>query len=181
MGSEKNEFLKVRSGVVLTATIEPVIIGLDPYFKAASVHAEVTSGLRTEIDQLRILRGYIHSEGLDKIYPNSMTCQIGDPIQSADPNEIFVWQRAWSTLLHREIIINPPRPAICLMDYFRGSINKKGLLIGSSPHIPGRAFDTAGDIEAIERVIQTALAAKLKGLKGYLLERRNNCVHSDCY
>ena len=69
------------------------------------------------------------------------------------------------------------------MDYFRpGSIsNSKGRVIGQSPHTSGRAFDIGGGPDGLGnelRVIESAMG-KVKGLKGFLLERNQNCLHVD--
>jgi hypothetical protein len=108
-----------------------------------------------------------------------------DKIDFGDGKKIATWQRAWSRLLNKGIIVNPPLEAECLFDYFRNGVNKKGQKIGMSPHYYGKAFDISGgeDYNPVNEteVIKHALADKLKGLKGYLLERKQNCLHVDCY
>lgn len=186
MTAYNNKFLKVNKSVVLTTTIEPVIIALDKYFEAEGKVAFVTSGLRDATSQLSIIRGYLAKTGLDKKYPEAITCQLNDKKQFGT-KMIYAWQEGWSALLNKGIIINPPLPAECLMDYFRNGKNKKGQIIGSSPHFNGTAFDIGGGVDGVEgsvtnewRIISKALADKVKGLKGLLLERNNNCVHVDC-
>ena len=168
----------------MTSVIEPVIIALDPYFKEANLKAVVTSGERTSGDQLRIIRNYAKQFGVDKEFKEIITCDVLDKI-TVGTEKIFAWQQAWSRLLNKNIIVNPPMQAKALFDYFRDGVNKKGTIIGMSPHYYGKAFDIGGGIDHDPtnelEVIKKALADKLPGLKGYLLERKQNCLHVDCY
>lgn len=181
----KNEWLKVRKGVALTPHIEPVIFKLDAYFKAANLVAMVTSGERTSGDQLTIIRNYSASFKVDEEFPEIKTCGVLDKIDFGEGKKIFTWQRAWSRLLNKGIIVNPPLDAAPLFDYIRNGVNKKGQVIGKSPHYYGKAFDIGGGVDHDPtnelEVIKKALADKLPGLKGYLLERAQNCLHCDCY
>lgn len=180
----KNKFLKVRPGAKMTATIEPVIQALDKYFEEANLVAYVTSGERSSQDQLDTIRKYCAKYEVDIEFPEIKTCQVLDKINFGEGKKLFTWQRAWSRLLNKGIIINPPLPAEVLFDYIRNGVNKKGTEIGHSPHYFGRAFDIGGgfdqDISNELKVIKKALNDKLKGLKGYLEERKQNCLHVDC-
>ena len=184
MSAYDNKFLTVakQSGVRLTPIIEPVIIALDKYFEEANLKSSVTSGERTSGDQLRIIRNYAIKYGVDKEFPEILTCDVLDKIDFGD-KKIFTWQRAWSRLLNTDIIVNPPVPAVCLFDYIRNGVNKKGQQIGASPHYYGKAFDIGGGFDHDPtnelEVIKKAMG-KVKGLKGYLLERKQNCLHIDC-
>ena len=89
----------------------------------------------------------------------------------------YIWQMAWSNLLNLGVIINPPLPAVALMDYWRGGLNKKGMLIGVSPHTKGKSFDLSGT-DSLAIVQSLKLKEKIKG---YLLERENNCIHVDIF
>jgi hypothetical protein len=170
MRSLQNKYLKVAAGVVLTNELDTVIFGIDEFF---SNHPEtVTSGLRTSEDQLRIIRKYLTVKGLNDNYPEAMTCKVNDKIR--DSNE-YVWQKGWSALLNAGVIINPPYGAECLMDYWRNGRNKKGQLIGMSPHTRGKAFDLSG-VDSIETVKRLKSLGKISG---YLVERENNCIHVD--
>lgn len=164
----------------MTSIIEPVIVALDKYFKDAKLTAYVTSGERTSGDQLRIIRNYCAQFKVDQEFPEIKTCGVLDKIDGH-----FAWQKAWSRLLNKGIIVNPPLKAECLFDYFRDGVNKKGQIINQSPHYYGKAFDIGGGIDHDPtnelEVIKKALADKLPGLKGYLLERKQNCLHVDCY
>jgi len=185
MTAYENKWLTVgkNSGVRLTPIIEPVIIALDSYFEKANVKARVTSGERTSGDQLAIIRKYCEAYGVDQEFPEILTCQVLDKIDLGEAGKIFKWQRAWSRLLNKGIIVNPPAPAKCLFDYIRDGVNKKGNEIGLSPHYYGKAFDISGGVDHDPTnelaVIQSAMG-KVKGLKGYLLERKQNCLHVDC-
>lgn len=179
--SSKNQFLKVNKGVLMTSWIEPVIVSLDRYFKEANLTAYVTSGERTSGDQLRIIRNYCAQFKIDVEFPEIKTCGVLD----REPDNTFKWQKAWSRLLNKGIIVNPPLKAECLFDYFRDGVNKKGQIINQSPHYYGKAFDIGGGLDHDPtnelEVIKKALADKLPGLKGYLLERKQNCLHVDVF
>jgi hypothetical protein len=179
MAIKDNIYLKLGSRAVMTPIIEPVILALEPYFKEANLYATVVSGLRDQNDQLRIIRGYLNTKNLFAKYPDAMTCGVNE--KNADGT--YKWQMAWSNLLNVGIIINPPLPATCLMDYINKSgENKKGKIIDASVHFKGTAFDIAGGGDGITNelaVIKKALG-NVKGLVGYVAERNNNCVHIDC-
>lgn len=174
MDSSRNEWLIVKSTVLLNEIIEPVIVGLDKYFGSYKLKAYVTSGERTSEMQLDVIRQYCQRYGVDKEYPEVMTCSVLSR----------KWETAWSKLLNIGVVINPPLPAKCLFDYYRNGVNKKGQEIGHSPHYWGRAFDIGGgvdhDITNELNVVLKAIDNKLPGLKGYLPERKNNCLHIDC-
>lgn len=186
MTAYDNKWLTVgkSSGVRLTPIIEPVIIALDKYFEAANLKAKVTSGERTSGDQLAIIRKYATIYGIEKEFPEILTCGVLDKIDFGNDKKIATWQRAWSRLLNVGVIVNPPLPAVVLFDYIRNGVNKKGQTIGMSPHYYGLAFDLSGGIDHDPtnemEVVKKALNDKLPGLKGYLLERKQNALHVDC-
>lgn len=167
----------------MTPIIEPVILALDAYFKEANLKAVVTSGERTSGDQLVIIRKYSANFAVDVEFPEIKTCGVLDKIDFGN-EKIYTWQRAWSRLLEQNIIVNPPLDAKPLFDYIRDGVNKKGITIGKSPHYYGKAFDIGGGIDHDPTnelaVIKNAMG-KVRGLKGYLLERKQNCLHVDCY
>jgi hypothetical protein len=177
-----NKFLLVKDSVILTEHIKPVIERLDPFFEAHKLTAWVTSGLRTAEDQLRIIRNELNRRDLSKDYQQAFE-DIGVKIQYEE-QEVYAWQPAWSKLLSLGFVVNPPYPAVALMDYFRpgSDKNKKGTLIGDSPHTRGTAFDIGGGKDGVfneAQVLERAMG-NVKGLKGYLVERNNNAVHVDC-
>lgn len=182
MKSPRNEWLIVRDTVRLTEIIDPVIVELDAYFKEANLKAYVTSGLRTSKDQLTIIKNYLVRKKLDDDYPESAFCEEVHKKIEWKGKDVYQWQPGWSALLNAGVIINPPLPAECLMDYFRDGKNKKGDVIGSSPHFNGVCFDVGGGADGIEQeiaVIKSAMG-KVKGMRGYLAEHANNAVHIDC-
>jgi hypothetical protein len=163
-----NRYLKVPTSVVLNEKLDNILYEIDCDFRDAP--ETVTSALRTPEDQLRIIRKYLRAKGLDDNYPDAMTCGVHDK-----EGDQYVWQKAWSHLLNVGVIINPPQPAVALMDYIRSGVNKKGQLIGMSPHTRGTAFDLSG-LDSLS-IVQSL---KLKGkIRSYLLERENNCIHVD--
>jgi hypothetical protein len=166
-----NRYLIVPPSVKLNEKLDKVLYDIDCDFREAP--ERVTSAVRDSADQLRIIRQYLRSYELDDNYPEAMVCEFDDRFKDG----FFVWQEAWSALLNRGVIINPPLPATVLMDYFRNGVNKKGQEIGMSPHTRGTAFDLAG-IDSL-RIVQ---GLKLKGkIKSFLVERANNAIHVDIY
>lgn len=185
--AKDNRFLLVNKGVELTPSIERVIVGLDPYFEAAGKVGHVTSGFRSALDQLHTIRGYLAKKGLDKTYPDAITCGLKD-MKQWEGKTVYVWQPAWSALLNAGIIINPPLEAELLMDYIgKTGKNRKGDKFPPSSHGKGVCFDIGGGVDGIDgdtvseqKIVQKALDDKLPGLRGIVLERNNNCVHCDC-
>lgn len=183
MKSYENKFLIVKPHVILTEVIDPVIFALDEYFKQANIRASVTSGLRKPEDQLRIIRGELTRRDLAQYYQEAFDLITGKTIYEGV--EVYNWAPGWSKLLSVGFIVNPPFAAKCLMDYYRpgSSENKKGQYIGQSPHTKGMAFDIGGGSDGLDNELSVLKSAmpKITGLKGYLLERNNNCLHVDCW
>lgn len=169
-----NKWLIVLPSVVLTPTIEPIIVKLDKYFEEAKLKAFVTSGLRSPIDQLRIIRNYLTKKGLHTKYPEAMNCGLNDK----HPDGTYLWQLGWSALLNAGLIINPPLRAKVLMNYIRNGVNKKGQFINQTPHSTGTALDIGGGANGImdELAVLTKANKDLK-FKQLLAEHDNNCVH----
>lgn len=159
---------KTYRKVILNEELDSILSAIDHYWPP---HSEiVTSVIRVPEDSLRIIRQYLRSTGLDRKYPEAMTCDILDQV---DGN--YVWQKGWSALLNAGVIVNPPYSAICLMDYYRDKVNKKGQLIGQSPHVKKKAFDLSGldSLTIVKRLVEDGM------IRGYLIERMNNCLHID--
>jgi hypothetical protein len=154
--------------IVLNPALNSILMAIDKYWPPMG--EVVTSGVRVPADSLRIIRGYLKSKDLARLYPDAMECEI-----DAKENGHYVWQMAWSNLLNKGVIINPPLPAECLMDYFRGDVNKKGKVINQSPHVRGTSFDLSGtdSLTIVKRLVED------KMIRGFLLERENNCIHCD--
>lgn len=174
-----NTNLIVRPGVLLTDTIDPVIAALDPFFEGR--HAYVTSGLRSKENQLDVIRMYAKLKGVAKEFPAVLTATV-DAKAMYEDRSVFAWQPAWSRLLERGIIINPPIAAAPLFDYVRGGVNKKGVVIMPSPHMRGTAFDIGGGSDGVEdeRLIIALAVGSVPGLVRVLVERENNAIHCDC-
>lgn len=179
MDVNNNKSLIVRDTVKLTPHIIPVIVALDDFFQSHQLKAFVTSGFRDPVNQLNVIRSYLKRKNLDTVYPDAMVCNVNDML----PDGTFQWQMAWSNLLNVGVIINPPLRAMCLMNYVVKGVNKKGLFINQTPHARGTAFDVGGNSNGImdeAAVLAEAKKQNLAGLRGFLLERENNCVHVDC-
>ncbi len=174
-----NKWLIVRPGVTLTDTIDPVIAALDPYFEGR--HAYVTSGLRTKESQLEVIRQYAKLKGVAKEFPTILTATV-DAKAMFDGRSVFAWQTAWSRLLEKGVLVNPPVAASPLFDYVRGGVNKKGAIIMPSPHIRGTAFDIGGGADGIEdeRAIIALAVGHVPGLLRVTPERENDAIHIDC-
>jgi hypothetical protein len=184
MLSPGNKWLLLKNAVKLTEHIDPVIYALDDYFMEANVVAYVTSGLRGPDDQFRIIRNEIQRRSIQG-YSELFDGDVLNKKVDYDGQEIYAWQLAWSKLLSLGFVVNPPYPAVVLMDYFRpgSNENRKGKLIGDSPHTRGTAFDISGGMNGVTDEAQCVERAmgKIKGLKGYLIERNNNAIHVDCH
>ena len=174
-----NKNIIVRPGVLLTEAIDPVIAALDPFFEGR--HAYVTSGLRSKENQLELIRQYAKLKGVAKEFPAVLTATL-DAKTFFEGHAVFAWQPAWSRLLERGVIINPPIAASPLFDYMRGGVNKKGVIIMPSPHMRGTAFDIGGGSDGVEdeRVILALAIGHVPGLSRVLVERENNAIHIDC-
>jgi hypothetical protein len=179
--SHNNKFLIVRSNVVLTEHIDRVIADLDPFFKAADLEAYVTSGLRDAVGQLRIIRNGLTRFKIADAYEDAFE-DINKKIVW-NGREVYGWQPGWSKLLNLGYIVNPPFPAEVLENYYRpGSlVNAKGTIIQASPHFRGTAFDVSGGSNGVNDELAVIQDSKVRGIKSYLVERTNNCVHVDCF
>jgi hypothetical protein len=182
--SRNNAWLRVNAGVGLTELIDGIITRLDPEFHAANLVAFVTSGVRSASGQLELLIRLALQYGIDKEFPLITAARL-DTFTSYAGREVYTWQPAWSRLLNKGIIVNPPVPAAVLMDYWRDGVNKKGLTINTSPHLRGTAFDIGGgadgSIENETEVVRSAVdAGRFPEITNLVLERKQNCLHVDC-
>lgn len=181
MKASENKFLIVKSGVKLTPQTEPTICALDKCFEEANKKGLVTSVLRDSEDQLNIIRMYLKNKGLKDAYPDAFNKGPHDMVHS-NFGIIYAWQLGWSKLLNIGLIINPPLPAICLLDYIRNGINKKGMLIQMTPHHTGLCVDLGGGDNGISdelEIVKKAMIDKVIEIRGYVIERENNCLHLD--
>lgn len=190
--SEKNkniivDFVK-HPNLVLTLVIDAALVELDPFFEGCKTYA--TSGLRDAYSQLRIIRNFLKQQNISNLYPKVMDVNLKPQEMEYDgvlKENIYVWQWAWSHLLNKKIIINPPLAAICLMDYFgidgKGP-NKKGQLIPQTNHANGLAVNLGGGGNGIDdelACMKKAQAAKVKCLATHgepvVAERGQNALH----
>jgi hypothetical protein len=181
------DWIIFEPNVIRTPQTDIVIEKLTPYFEAAGFVGRITSVLRNQWQQLMLIQSLaeqnkIITSGfiLDFEYTGSYQGQV-----------VPYWQIVWSSLLNKGIIINPPVPAIVLMDYIRNNINKKGMLIGATPHHTGLCFDLGGRVlvnnalvERIDDVYNIVCKAKSDGVgietnidSNPLIEHQNNAVH----
>lgn len=177
-----NKWLTLAPGVTRTPITDMVIVALEPTFAKRQHKATVTSILRKPEDQLRIIREECIKRGIDKEFPEILTCSV-DSISNLKTG-VYAWQGAWSRLLNKGFIVSPPKAAVVLFDYWKNGKNKKGEIIQPSGHFLGTCFDIGGrggldDTPADEvEIISDAMAGNPKiGIRSFLLERKNNCLH----
>jgi hypothetical protein len=181
--SDNNIWLTVKEGVKLNELLDDAAVELEKDFAAAKLKARITSGERDSDDQLNTVQTYARRYGIEKEFPEILTCGVNDKI-NLGRETIYTWQRAWSRLLNIGVIVNPPKPAKCLFDYWKDGVNKKGQEIGYSPHWYGKGLDIGGgsDYTPVNEaeVVKKAIARKAPFIRSYLLEPKNNCCHVNC-
>ncbi len=168
MLSDKNRYLKIRKGVLLTDKLDFVISELDEYFK--DYPREVTSGLRTKDGQLKEIIKKANEEHLPIVF-----CQYDFDCQESG---IYIWQSTWSKLLDKGYIINPPNIA----KYIGDNPKYAGRTIQVSTHIdPGNAFDveapTQLERDNVAGIINFAMAKKPELIQSFTEESKNGCFH----
>lgn len=181
----KNKWLLLAIGAIRTSATDTVIVKLEPYFAEKQHRAVVTSILRTPESQLELIRRESIKRGTNNEFPLIASCTL-TTIANLKTG-IYVWQQAWSRLLSLGYIINPPIAAVVLFDYWNNGKNKKGELIHPSGHFTGRCFDIGGrggldntPVDEVE-IISGAMARNPRiGVRSFLLERENNCLHVNC-
>ena len=183
MSAGNNKWLVVRRGVILTPSIEPVIVELDGYFEAVQLIAYVTDGLRTRKDQIELIRRKALRHSLQNIYLDLETANLEQIVAAGKQNQPY-WQILWSQLLSIGELINPPEPAIAEFDYIhpkRGHI-PAGHLVGTSPHFKGTSFDVGGGKDGISQEVAVLEGAieRVHGLLDITPEPMNNAIHCDC-
>jgi hypothetical protein len=131
--------------------------------------------------QLDLIRQYAQLKGVVHQFPSILAAQLRKKIWY-NTVSVYEWQPAWSRLLEIGVIINPPLAAAALFDYIRDGVNKKGQIIGASPHFAGHAFDIGGGPDGIDdelRIVTKAMP-DIQALTHIVVERENNCLHVDC-
>ncbi len=181
----KNKFLILKKGCIRSEATDEVIVALDTFFKLKKLKSFVTRIVATPEDQLKLIKDFLIREKLAQKYPAAMKSKPEDKISNKLPSP-YVWQKAWSNLLHIGILINPPLKAEVLMNYIRDGKNKRGEIINPSYHETGLAFDIGGQykgVEIINKVAEIIDNVKNKhheiGIRDFVIEHKNNCVHVD--
>ena len=181
------KYLTIKPEVHLTPSITRTAELMDKYFEG--VPSIITSGLRTEEEQLGIIIKKLAKNGKDREFPEFMVgimerWPANKTTHITEINrDLFWWQRAWSRLLNISDIVNPPLPAELIFDYYRpGSTrNKKGEIIQISRHQRGLSLDIGGGDNLTEKS-KCVLKAHESGecfIQNFLIERVNNAVHVD--
>ena len=181
------KWIVYKEDVKRTSQTDKVIEKLEPYFEQAGIVGRVTSVLRDKFMQLADIQKFAQDaklilDGFQLDFEHMTTFQ---------GREVPYWQLVWSTLLSRGIIVNPPIPAECLMDYVRDGVNKKGQTIQQSPHFTGDCFDFGGRVivngqlvDKLDAVYQLLIKATADGVgilktpSSPFIEHGNRCVHS---
>lgn len=176
-------WLTYASEVKKTPSITRAVELIEPYFDGEP--SEVTSGLRTINDQMKIIITKLIRHRLDTEYPE-FKLHLGSSADFKVPvndDILYWWQRSWSKLLNIGDIVNPPIPAACLFDYVRpgSQENRKGKVIQESPHAHGLAFDIGGGKSLLEKSkrVMKAIQDKECFIKSTLIETVNNAIHLD--
>lgn len=177
--------LKFNDGFISNDHIDQVLLQLD-YFISRSQYRDmilrITSGVRTPDSQLRVIKGYAGTKQV--FYASEISDDVNLKINIPNVGLVYTWQRTWSKLLNLGIIVNPPIDAICIDDYYKVinglRVNRKGILIPSSPHIKGKAFDVSGylGMDVTFALLDTAMKSGV-GIINIVSERENNCQHCD--
>jgi len=183
-----NNWLRIRTGTILTPVMQQVIDAFEPHFRDSQHIAYVTSGKRSPEDQLNIIKKYAHLNSVDIEFPNIMTAKLNEQITFVHQMR-YSWQPAWSRLLQNGIMINPPLDATNLFAYehpIKGHI-MIGTMIKASEHFctgDVHPFDVGGSTNSIrdELVIVKEIfdEGKIKEFIGYLAEHGNNSIHCRC-
>jgi hypothetical protein len=182
--SLKNKWLIVMPNVILTRSIDYVILKLDKHFENFDFVRYVTSGLREPMKQLEVIMDYAKTYDMPV---NFVKEDVNVKIGSSDN---YIWQDVWSQLRVKGLIINPPYLAACLYDHMKnGDIIPAGTIIPQTPHSRGNCFDLsswrgnqtqneAGKVDDEVTIIKVAMDLEPNlGILSYVIERKNNCLH----
>lgn len=173
-----NMFLTLAPGVVRTPETDKVICNLDARFAMKGIRGTVTSIKRTAEKQLEIIKDLCddHKVRIDA------DCKVKDQVMFGS-RLVYAWQVAWSRLLNKGVIVNPPLAAEVLFDYFVGGENRIGKIIQPSPHFKGKSFDIGARDNFDEKldVVKEASKDRSCGIRAVTVERKNNCIHVDCF
>lgn len=171
----------VKDAVLNDGILRTVRI-IDPFFQ--NEPSLITSGVRTEADQMRIICEKVHRHGLKGKYFEWAMFTGNEPSVKTNINgggQVYWWQRTWSDLLEIGNIVNPPLPAVCLSNYVRPDGKAmKGVEIGISSHQRGVAFDIGGGMNLKnkeQRLLEAIKTVKLCYILNYRTEKVNNALH----
>jgi hypothetical protein len=188
------DWIVFEPNVIRTLQTDIVIEKLMPYFQAAGFVGRVTSVLRNKFQQLMLIQELAIQA---KIIDTSFVLDF-EYMSSYQGQVVPYWQIVWSKLLNAGIIVNPPTPAVVLMSYIKNNIDKKGMLIGATPHQSGLCIDFGGRVFIecktsgvydtlvfkLDEVYNIVQKAKLDGIgidtnidNNPLIEHANNAVH----
>lgn len=196
MLSDSNVFVTVKQGVILNPLLDLGLASFERWFAGNSLKALCTSGERSAEHQLEIIKGFLDVGGYMTRFQEVVGCGLDDlmdnPLDPTSTTQIYKWQIAWSQLLSdygkgysTGRLVDPPRPAIVLLDYMHGGINHKGHLLQPSAHIPippapGLCLDLDGNLDAIGALLGQVLQSKqIKQFCGYVIEPQNGSVHCE--
>jgi hypothetical protein len=189
VNANENKWLIVEPTVILTPSIEPVIVELDEWFRMYQCRSFVTSGKRTPAQQFIIIRDAAIERGLDKEFPSILHADLNS-LMVLDGQTVPVWRVVLSKLLTIGFLVNPPMAACVLFDYVHPKHGKipAGTLIQPSPHFKGTSFDIGGRGESADKTIGDELdvlkrafdSGSVSNLLSYTVERENNALHCDC-
>ena len=182
---EKNNFLTLRPGAIITPRIDGVLVAYEPYFAGMGVHREVTSGYRSPMSQLTTILNMCEQAGIEcNVQPSDVAAR--------DNAGQYVWRMAWGALLLKGFIVNPPFACPCPVPYIRKATGEDmyGKIMNATPHsVPPPdtpCFDlgirTPGkqdyNFDLTARVLDSAKTYWEKiGIRDYLLEHAQDCCH----
>lgn len=180
--------LRIRPGVVLTDSISAGIKELDAAYAKGRILGEVTSGLRTEEQQLQVIKDKARKAGITHEFSFFYTMTLKSETMFED-SLVFEWQIVWSRLMNLDYDINPPYPAKLLMDRMKYGINKKGKLYPKTEHAFGISFDVEGRHPLTDEVmldeytdglLEAMNLGKTPSIVSYTKEAVNVCLHVNC-
>jgi hypothetical protein len=191
-------YLPVHEHVVLNQLLVDSITNIRWYYAKYHHKSAITSGYRDADYQLQsVIIPFVKEYGVMTICPEilkgltngwSVDKGIASPELYPDfpISVIYWWQRAWSKLLAKSInlIVNPPLEAICLEHSLRpDGTDRYGNIIGQTPHARGTAYDQDGgqdhDPSNELMIMQEASKNPICMIKDLVIERQQNCLHTD--
>jgi len=186
--SENNKFLVLKRNdggnlvIVLDDFLDGVLVSLDPFFEEKGVRATATSGIRTEDEQMELIRQKALKANLDLVYLDCATADLRSIVHAGGHDQPY-WQILWSQLLAKGQMINPPIPAKAEFEYRHadGRTIPAGNKVGLSEHQRAEAIDLSrNDLNLIARTVMYAVSKGVNGITKVLVEPNNGAVHLSC-